>query len=85
MEELLHHVPGSDGFLGCPLLLLQVTRFSCGGFTFALGLNHTMSDGVGLVQFLNAIAEFAQGNGLTTPSVLPVWQREVLSARKLPR
>lgn len=85
MEELLHHVPGSDGILGCPLLLVQVTRFSCGGFTFALRLNHTMSDGLGLVQFLNAIAEFAQGNGLTAPSVLPVWRRELLSARKPPR
>ncbi|KAE9446296.1 hypothetical protein C3L33_21806, partial [Rhododendron williamsianum] len=24
LEELLHGVPGSDGILGCPLLLLQV-------------------------------------------------------------
>ncbi|MGJ2543706.1 acyltransferase [Salmonella enterica subsp. enterica serovar Paratyphi A] len=62
-----------------------MTRFSCGGFTFALRINHTMSDVLGLVQFLNAIAEFAQGNGLTAPTVLPVWRREVLSAQKPPR
>ncbi|KAH7835151.1 hypothetical protein Vadar_023365 [Vaccinium darrowii] len=26
MEELLHHVPGSDGILGCPLLLVQFAQ-----------------------------------------------------------
>ncbi|XP_058191500.1 alcohol acyltransferase 1-like [Rhododendron vialii] len=85
LEELLHDVPGSDGILGCPLLLLQVTRFRCGGFAIALRLNHTMSDGVGLVQFLSAIAEFVQGKEVTAPSVSPVWQRELLSARHPPR
>ncbi|KAG5524485.1 hypothetical protein RHGRI_031222 [Rhododendron griersonianum] len=73
LKELLHDVPGSDGILGCPLLLLQVTRFSCGGFAIALRLNHTMSDGAGLVQFLSAIAEFAQGKEVTAPSVSPVF------------
>ncbi|KAE9445021.1 hypothetical protein C3L33_23082, partial [Rhododendron williamsianum] len=64
LEELLHDVPGSEGILGCPLL--------CGGFAIALCLNHTMSDGAGLVQFLSAIAEFAQGKEVTAPSVSPV-------------
>ncbi|KAG5524587.1 hypothetical protein RHGRI_031305 [Rhododendron griersonianum] len=62
-----------------------VTRFRCGGFTIALRLNHTMSDGAGLVQFLSAIAEFAQGKEVVAPSVSPVWQRELLSARHPPR
>ncbi|KAK4847280.1 hypothetical protein QYF36_000308 [Acer negundo] len=44
-DELLWNVPGSDGILGCPLLLIQVTRLRCGGFIFALRLNHTMCDG----------------------------------------
>ncbi|GMQ03806.1 hypothetical protein CsSME_00049459 [Camellia sinensis var. sinensis] len=85
LEELLYDVPGSDGIVGCPLLLIQVTRFSCGGFTFAIRLNHTMSDGSGLMQFLNTIAEFAQ-QPLTkiTPSVPPIWQRHLLSARQPP-
>ncbi|KAF7126664.1 hypothetical protein RHSIM_Rhsim11G0039900 [Rhododendron simsii] len=85
LEELLHDVPGSDGILGCPLLLLQVTRFRCGGFAFALRLNHTMSDGAGFVQFLNAIAEFAKGKEAAALSVPPVWQRELVSARHPPR
>ncbi|KAG5524588.1 hypothetical protein RHGRI_031306 [Rhododendron griersonianum] len=44
-----------------------------------------MSDGAGLVQFLSAITEFAQGKEVTAPSVSPMWQKERLSARHLPR
>ncbi|KAJ0084060.1 hypothetical protein Patl1_29411 [Pistacia atlantica] len=69
LGELLYNVPGSDGILGCPLLLIQVTRLLCGGFILALRLNHTMCDGYGLVQFLNAVEEMAQGK--PTPSVTP--------------
>ncbi|GAB4860467.1 Benzyl alcohol O-benzoyltransferase [Ancistrocladus abbreviatus] len=39
----------------------QVTRLKCGGFIFALRLNHTMADGPGLAQFMNAVAEIARG------------------------
>ncbi|KAL7187859.1 hypothetical protein ACSBR1_037833 [Camellia fascicularis] len=85
LEELLYDVPGSDGIIGCPLLLIQVTRFSCGGFTFAIRLNHPMSDASGLIQFLNTIAEFAQQpQTKITPSVPPIWQRHLLSARQPP-
>ncbi|XP_057467459.1 alcohol acyltransferase 16-like [Actinidia eriantha] len=83
LDELLHDVPGSEGILGCPLLLIQVTRFRCGGWAFAIRLNHTMSDGPGLDQFLTTIAEFARG-AEGAPSVPPVWQREFLAARQPP-
>ncbi|KAM7489477.1 hypothetical protein LguiB_026961 [Lonicera macranthoides] len=83
VEELLYNVPGSDGILNSPLLLIQVTRLLCGGFIFALRLNHTMSDGLGLVQFMMAIGEIARG--AHTLSVQPVWQRELLNARDPPR
>ncbi|KAF8378949.1 hypothetical protein HHK36_028374 [Tetracentron sinense] len=82
-EELLYDVPGSGGVLDSPLLLIQVTRLMCGGFILALRLNHTISDGPGLVQFMNAVAEISRG--AQTPSVLPVWQREILNARVPPR
>ncbi|GAB2222877.1 hypothetical protein Droror1_Dr00017008 [Drosera rotundifolia] len=42
-----------------------------------------MSDAAGLVQFMNAVAELARGE--QEPSVLPVWNRELLSARNPPR
>ncbi|KAA0066341.1 hypothetical protein IC582_025442 [Cucumis melo] len=83
LEELLFDVPNSSGVLDCPLLLIQVTRLKCGGFIFALRLNHTMSDASGLVQFMMAVGEMARG--ATAPSVRPVWQRALLNARDPPK
>ncbi|XP_072955414.1 benzyl alcohol O-benzoyltransferase-like [Typha angustifolia] len=84
LEELIFvDSEASAGVLNCPLLLIQVTRLACGGFIFGLRLNHTMSDGPGLVQFMNAVAELARG--LPAPSVRPVWGREILEARNPPR
>ncbi|KAK4430464.1 Benzyl alcohol O-benzoyltransferase [Sesamum alatum] len=82
MEELLYDVPGSGGVVNCPLLLIQVTRLKCGGFIFSLRLNHTMSDAVGLIQFMTAVGELARG--AETPSIQPVWQRYILNARDPP-
>lgn len=83
LGELLHDVPGSGGILHCPLVLMQVTRLLCGGFVVALRLNHTMADGAGLGQFMNAVGELARG--AAAPSVSPVWARELLEARVPPR
>ncbi|XP_047320627.1 benzyl alcohol O-benzoyltransferase-like [Impatiens glandulifera] len=83
LKDLLHDVPGSDGILGCPLLLIQVTRLTCGGFVLACRFNHTMCDGTGLAQFLTAAGELARGR--QAPSVPPVWERKLLSARDPPR
>ncbi|XVF42797.1 hypothetical protein PTKIN_Ptkin01aG0393900 [Pterospermum kingtungense] len=83
LEELLYDVPGSAGVLNCPLLLIQVTRLRCGGFIFALRLNHTMSDAAGLTQIMSAVGEMARG--LLTPSIPPVWERHLLGTRDPPR
>ncbi|XP_077226157.1 benzyl alcohol O-benzoyltransferase-like [Tasmannia lanceolata] len=82
LDKFLYEVPGTGEILNCPLLLIQVTRLSCGGFIFVLRLNHTMSDGFGVVQFMRAVGEIARG--ASTPSVLPVWHRELFSARNPP-
>ncbi|XP_028769525.1 benzyl alcohol O-benzoyltransferase-like [Neltuma alba] len=82
-EELLYNVPGSEGIINCPLLLIQVTRLKFGGFIFALRLNHTMSDRLGLVQLVKALAEITQG--ACEPSIHPVWCRELLNATDPPR
>ncbi|KAJ1392974.1 Transferase [Sesbania bispinosa] len=82
-EELLYNVPGSEGILNTPLLVIQVTRLKCGGFIFALRLNHTMSDAAGLALFMNALGEIARG--MDEPSIPPVWRRELLNARDPPR
>ncbi|KAF7823153.1 benzyl alcohol O-benzoyltransferase-like [Senna tora] len=82
-QHLLYKLPGSEGIINCPLLHIQVTRLKCGGFIFAVNVNHTMCDALGFVQFLKALAEIARGT--SHPSILPVWRREVLSARHPPR
>ncbi|XP_042040287.1 benzyl alcohol O-benzoyltransferase-like [Salvia splendens] len=83
LDNLLHHLPATAGIIDCPLLLIQVTRLKCGGFVVATRLNHTMSDAAGLVQFMSAVGEFARGDA--SPSIQPVWERHLLSARNPPR
>ncbi|XP_024173028.1 alcohol acyl transferase 2 [Rosa chinensis] len=83
LEDFLCNVRGSDGILGCPLLLVQVTILRCGGFILALRVNHTMCDAPGLVLFLNTVGEMVQGE--SAPSIPPVWEREILNARDPPR
>ncbi|KAI7729762.1 hypothetical protein M8C21_003068 [Ambrosia artemisiifolia] len=82
-EELLYDVPGSNGIVDSPLMLIQVTRLLCGGFIVAIRHNHNMSDVFGYIQFVTALTELARG--ASTPSTLPVWQRELLCARDPPR
>lgn len=60
-----------------------MTRLLCGGFIFASRKNHTICDGIGGAQFLIALGEIARG--APVPSILPVWQRELLFARDPPR
>ena len=62
---------------------VQVTRLKCGGFIFALRLNHAMSDATGLVQFMSAVGEISRE--MNEPSISPVWYRELLNARDPPR
>ena len=62
---------------------MQMTRLTCGGYIFAVRLNHTISDSLGLVQFLNTAAEMASGSRV--PLKQPVWQRQILNARDPPR
>lgn len=56
---------------GCadPLLMMQVTVFSCGGFVAGVTWNHAIADGAGMAQFLQAVGELA--SGLPAPSVVP--------------
>ncbi|XP_071718248.1 benzyl alcohol O-benzoyltransferase-like [Rutidosis leptorrhynchoides] len=82
-EKLLDEVPGYNGILNSPLLMFQVTRFICGGFTVGVRLNHTMSDAIGFMQFMTALGEMIKGE--LKPTVFPVWQRDVLYARDPPR
>ncbi|XP_010557037.1 PREDICTED: (Z)-3-hexen-1-ol acetyltransferase-like [Tarenaya hassleriana] len=79
LDELLFEVEGSTDILNSPLFHIQVTRLKCGGFIFALRLNHTMVDAVGLTLFLTTIGDMVRG--AHAPSVHPVWDRHLLGAR----
>ncbi|XP_057807283.1 benzyl alcohol O-benzoyltransferase-like [Salvia miltiorrhiza] len=83
LEHLFPHMPNNNQIINSPLMLIQVTRLKCGGFIFAYLFNHTMCDAAGLFQFLSAVGELARGAAV--PSIMPVWERHLLSARQPPR
>ncbi|KAK4349447.1 hypothetical protein RND71_032202 [Anisodus tanguticus] len=60
----------------------EVTHFSSGGFVVGFQVNHTMMDAYSLNMFLNALSDLIQRS--STPSILPVWQRDLLSAKSSP-
>ncbi|KAF9593605.1 hypothetical protein IFM89_024256 [Coptis chinensis] len=62
-------------------LVMQLTKFSCGGFTIGMGLSHSVCDGYGAAQFFQAMAELASGKDECT--VKPVWERERLVGRAI--
>ncbi|KAL6626330.1 hypothetical protein ACP70R_030056 [Stipagrostis hirtigluma subsp. patula] len=57
-------------------LMVQVTEFTCGGFVVGLMSSHTMTDGLGAGQFLNAVGDYARG--LPKPRVTPIWARVLI-------
>ncbi|KAL8204876.1 hypothetical protein R6Q57_010499 [Mikania cordata] len=83
MGELLCDVPGFNGVVDSPLVQMQVTPLLCGGFILTSRMSHTMCDGVGAGQFITGLGEMAQGSFM--PSILPVWQRDLLYARDPPQ
>lgn len=80
--DVIYSVPGPDTVTGSPVLLVQVTRLRCGGFILGVRFNHCLSDGVGITQFLKALGELARG--ASSPTVPPVWNREILRPREKP-
>nr|GMD73229.1 spermidine coumaroyl-CoA acyltransferase-like [Ipomoea batatas] len=74
-REFVFYWP-SHSAAGYHPLVLQVTRFSCGGFTVGMGLSHSVCDGYGAALFFRAMTELASGK--EHPSVKPVWEREIL-------
>ncbi|KAL5580595.1 hypothetical protein UlMin_013037 [Ulmus minor] len=57
-------------------LVLQVTKFSCGGFAIGFCMSHSVCDGSGAAQFFRAMAELSKGK--MEPTVKPIWERERL-------
>jgi hypothetical protein len=72
LNDLAVRYPGDFCCDTDPLLLVQVTEFSCGGFVVGVTFNHIIADGAGIAQFLGAVGELARG--LSPPSVVPIRQ-----------
>lgn len=57
------------------LVQMQVTQFACGGFVMGLIFCHSICDGLGAAQFLNAVGELARGIH-PAPTLTPIWHRD---------
>ncbi|XP_041004132.1 omega-hydroxypalmitate O-feruloyl transferase [Juglans microcarpa x Juglans regia] len=85
-EPLIFKFPNEEPYkvLDMPLVIAQVTLFSCGGFSLGLRLCHCICDGIGAMQFVGAWAATAKaGTLLTDPE--PCWDRELFLPRNPPR
>ncbi|XP_016489898.2 omega-hydroxypalmitate O-feruloyl transferase-like [Nicotiana tabacum] len=83
--NLVYSFPNEEQYkvIDMPLLIAQVTRFRCGGFSLGLRICHCLCDGVGAMQFLSAWASTARLSSLTV-NPKPCWDREILRPRNPP-
>ncbi|PKI43116.1 brassinosteroid-related acyltransferase 1 isoform X2 [Punica granatum] len=77
-ENLVYKPPLADeDFSGMPLVVVQVTRFGCGGFSIGIGISHSLFDGPAAYNFLSAwssnSAVSKEKKGIEVP--LPVHDR----------
>ncbi|KAL0340235.1 UNVERIFIED_CONTAM: Spermidine hydroxycinnamoyl transferase [Sesamum radiatum] len=62
-----------------PLVIVQVTRFRCGGLSIGLGISHVMADGPSALHFIDEWTKFARGVG---PVIPPFLERKALETEK---
>ncbi|KAJ4958443.1 hypothetical protein NE237_025554 [Protea cynaroides] len=82
---LVHRAPDEEPYqvLDMPLVIAQVTTFSCGGFSLGLRICHCLCDGLGAMQFMAAWAATAR-TGTVVTSPVPCWNREYFRPRNPP-
>ncbi|KAL4386118.1 hypothetical protein GQ457_09G013230 [Hibiscus cannabinus] len=79
--RLVPEVDYSGGISSFPLLVVQVTKFKCGGVCFGVGFQHTLGDGASALHFINSWADTARGS---SPDIAPFIDRTLLRARVPP-
>ncbi|CAN1166812.1 Shikimate O-hydroxycinnamoyltransferase [Linum perenne] len=79
--KLVSRVDYSQEISSYPLLLLQVTRFKCGGASLGVGIHHSLLDGISTTSFINAWSNMARG---LPPTVSPFLDRTFLRVRNPP-
>ncbi|XAR57414.1 hypothetical protein NMG60_11025548 [Bertholletia excelsa] len=70
VKQLIPRVDYSQPIQDCPLLLVQVTRFKCGGLCLGWGISHVLGDGQSATHFLSEWARIARGEPPENPPVL---------------
>lgn len=70
LAELAVRYAGGRCRVSDPLMTVQVTEFTCGGYVVAVTWNHGITDASGLAQLLEAVGEIASGR--PSPSIVPV-------------
>lgn len=79
--RLVPEVDYSGGISSFPLLVVQVTKFKCGGVCLGVGFQHTLGDGTTGFHFINSWADTARGS---SPVIAPFIDRTLLRARDPP-
>ncbi|KAK2988299.1 hypothetical protein RJ640_011970 [Escallonia rubra] len=82
LKLLLCDIVDPRMILEIPPLMVQVTKFECGGFVVGLYTNHCILDGFGAMQFMNSWSETARGLPL---QINPYLDRSILKPRNPPR
>ncbi|XP_024973110.1 omega-hydroxypalmitate O-feruloyl transferase-like [Cynara cardunculus var. scolymus] len=81
LGKLVYDTPGAHNILEIPPVVVQVTKFKCGGFVLGLGMNHCLFDGIAAMEFVKSWSEIARGSPLQLP---PFLDRTILTARNPP-
>ncbi|THG21259.1 spermidine hydroxycinnamoyl transferase-like [Camellia sinensis] len=81
LRSLVPSMDYSDPLHQLPLLLVQLTKFNCGGVSLGLATSHIMIDGTSFSHFMSTWAKIARGEPL---DVLPFLDRTLLLARDPP-
>ncbi|CAA2987660.1 omega-hydroxypalmitate O-feruloyl transferase [Olea europaea subsp. europaea] len=84
--KLIYRFPNEEQYkvFDMPLLIAQVTKFRCGGFSLGLRICHCLCDGLGAMQFLSAWAATAKTGSLVI-NPTPCWDRETFRPRDPPK
>ncbi|KAG0485740.1 hypothetical protein HPP92_009819 [Vanilla planifolia] len=82
LDKLIYIVRGAKNILEMPLLVVQLTKFRCGGFVLGVAMHHCMFDGIAAIEFAKSMSEIAQNLPLSIP---PFLDRSILRSRTPPR
>ncbi|KAL9230295.1 hypothetical protein vseg_005668 [Gypsophila vaccaria] len=76
-EKLVYKPVFSGDISDMPLLVTQVTKFGCGGYSIGIGTSHALFDGQATFNFLSAWASKATNNNFISQGKALDWHKPV--------